>query len=159
MRLPWLAHDEAPGPYITIPQYWFNKTKQHTHPSVSPPRTHHIHHDIHDTFICQIFDSQNVNLSNLQHFCVWKHAFWVDEILENLIQNSIKHALRCATTSQIFFATDAAKKKTLAASRGDQAHKLFLVLFPVSQRTPLREQAVSCFCFRSPYGKTNRWSD
>ena len=31
MRLPWLAHDEAPGPYITIPQYCFNKTKQHTH--------------------------------------------------------------------------------------------------------------------------------
>jgi len=30
VRLPWLAHDEAPGPYITIPQYWFNKTKQHT---------------------------------------------------------------------------------------------------------------------------------
>ena len=30
MRLPWLAHDEAPGPYITIPQYRFNKTKQHT---------------------------------------------------------------------------------------------------------------------------------
>jgi len=29
-RLPWLAHDEAPGPYITIPQYRFNKTKQHT---------------------------------------------------------------------------------------------------------------------------------
>jgi len=27
--LPWLAHDEAPGPYITIPQYQFNKTKQH----------------------------------------------------------------------------------------------------------------------------------
>jgi len=21
VRLPWLAHDEAPGPYITIPQY------------------------------------------------------------------------------------------------------------------------------------------
>jgi len=32
VRLPWLAHDETPGPYITIPQYWFNKTKQHTHP-------------------------------------------------------------------------------------------------------------------------------
>ena len=30
MRLPWLANDEAPGPYITIPQYQFNKTKQHT---------------------------------------------------------------------------------------------------------------------------------
>jgi len=30
VRLPWLAHDEAPGPYITIPQYWFNKTNQHT---------------------------------------------------------------------------------------------------------------------------------
>jgi len=29
VRLPWLAHDEAPGPYITIPQYQFNKTKQH----------------------------------------------------------------------------------------------------------------------------------
>ena len=30
MRLPWLADDEAPGPYITIPQYRFqvNKTKQ-----------------------------------------------------------------------------------------------------------------------------------
>jgi len=31
VRLPWLAHDEAPGPYITIPQYRFNETKQHTH--------------------------------------------------------------------------------------------------------------------------------
>jgi len=31
VRLPWLAHDEVPGPYITIPQYRFNKTKQHTH--------------------------------------------------------------------------------------------------------------------------------
>jgi len=31
VRLPWLAHDEAPGPYITIAQYWFNKTKQRTH--------------------------------------------------------------------------------------------------------------------------------
>ena len=30
MRLPWLAHEEALGPYITIPQYRFNKTKQHT---------------------------------------------------------------------------------------------------------------------------------
>ena len=30
VRLPWLAHDEAPGLYITIPQYWSNKTKQHT---------------------------------------------------------------------------------------------------------------------------------
>jgi len=29
-RLPWLAH-EAPSPYITIPQYQFNKTKQHKH--------------------------------------------------------------------------------------------------------------------------------
>jgi len=32
VRLPWLAHDEALGPYITIIlQYQFNKTKQHTH--------------------------------------------------------------------------------------------------------------------------------
>jgi len=23
VRLPWLDYDEAPGPYITIPQYWF----------------------------------------------------------------------------------------------------------------------------------------
>jgi hypothetical protein len=30
MCLPWLTHDEAPGPYIPIPQYWFHKTKQHT---------------------------------------------------------------------------------------------------------------------------------
>ena len=29
LLLPWLAHDEAPGPYITIPRYRFNKTKQH----------------------------------------------------------------------------------------------------------------------------------
>ena len=28
---PWLAHDEALGSYITIPQYQFNQTKQHTH--------------------------------------------------------------------------------------------------------------------------------
>jgi len=30
VSLPWLAHDEAPGQYIAIPQYRFNKTKQHT---------------------------------------------------------------------------------------------------------------------------------
>jgi len=30
VRLASLAHDEALGQYITIPQYWFNKTKQHT---------------------------------------------------------------------------------------------------------------------------------
>ena len=35
MRLPWLAHDEAPGPYITIPQYQFNRTKQHTQSHLS----------------------------------------------------------------------------------------------------------------------------
>jgi len=35
VRLPWLAHDKAPEPYITIPQYWFNKTKQHTHTQVA----------------------------------------------------------------------------------------------------------------------------
>ena len=35
VRLPWLAHDEAPGPYITIPQYRFNKTKQ-PHSKVRP---------------------------------------------------------------------------------------------------------------------------
>jgi len=29
------------------------------------PHTHHIHNDIHDTYICQTCDSQNVNLSNL----------------------------------------------------------------------------------------------
>ena len=27
MRLPWLAHDEAPVPYITIPQYRFKATQ------------------------------------------------------------------------------------------------------------------------------------
>jgi len=31
VRIPWLAHDEAPGPYITIPHYSFNKTKQHVY--------------------------------------------------------------------------------------------------------------------------------
>jgi len=30
VRLPWLAHDDAPGPYITIPRYRFDKTKKHT---------------------------------------------------------------------------------------------------------------------------------
>ena len=29
VRLRWLAHDEAPALYITIPQYQFDKTKQH----------------------------------------------------------------------------------------------------------------------------------
>jgi len=29
----------------------------HSDLPVSPPRTHHIYHDIHDTYICQIFDS------------------------------------------------------------------------------------------------------
>jgi len=39
VRLPWLAHNEleALGPYITIPQYRFNKTKQHTTSSPSAP--------------------------------------------------------------------------------------------------------------------------
>jgi len=36
VRLPWLAHDEAPKPYITIPQYRFDKTKQHTHKPTNP---------------------------------------------------------------------------------------------------------------------------
>ena len=66
--------------------------------------------------------------------------------------NSSKQVLRCATTSQFFF-----KFWPPAPSRCDQAHKLFLFLFPVSQRTPLREQVVSCFCFRNPYEKTHRW--
>ena len=35
VRLHWFAHDEAPGPYIMIPQYRFNKTKQHTHTVLS----------------------------------------------------------------------------------------------------------------------------
>jgi len=30
VRLPWLAHDEVSVPSITIPQYRFNKIKQHT---------------------------------------------------------------------------------------------------------------------------------
>jgi len=30
VRLPWLAHDAAPGPCITIPQYRFNKTRHNT---------------------------------------------------------------------------------------------------------------------------------
>jgi len=37
VHFPWLAHDEALGPYITIPQYRFNKTKQHTLPLRSRP--------------------------------------------------------------------------------------------------------------------------
>jgi len=36
-RLPWVAHDEAPGPYMTIPQYQFNKKKQHTSRTVVMP--------------------------------------------------------------------------------------------------------------------------
>ena len=37
-RLPWLAHDEAPVPYITISQYRFNK-QDNTHMSsgLTPP--------------------------------------------------------------------------------------------------------------------------
>jgi len=37
------------------------------------------------------------NLSNLQHFCVWKHVFWVDEILKILSKipvNTLFNALR-----------------------------------------------------------------
>jgi len=97
------------------------------------------------------------NLSNLQHFCVWKHFFWVDETLEIFIQNSSKHTLQCATTSQKKNAADAAKFQP-PSSRADQKLKLFLFLLPVSQRTPLREQVVSCFCLRNPYGKTLRCS-
>jgi len=33
----------------------------HSDLHAGPARTHHIHHNIHDTFICQIFDSQNVD--------------------------------------------------------------------------------------------------
>jgi len=67
--------------------------------------THYCH-----TYICQIFDSKNVNLSNLQHFCIWKHVFEVNEPQGNLIQNSMKHAVRCATTSRKKkIAPDAAK--------------------------------------------------
>ena len=93
---------------------------------VSPPSIHHIHHDIHDTYICQKLDSQDVNLSNLQHFCVWKHVFWVDETLENLIQISSKHALRCATTSQLFFLRHFGLRRPRGATR-----------------------PISCFCFCS----------
>ena len=95
-------------------------------PTCSLPRTHHIHHDIHDTYISQIFDSQKVNLSNIQHFCVWKHVFWVDETLENLFQNSSKHALRCATTSQLFFLRHFGLRRPRGATR-----------------------PISCFCFCS----------
>ena len=42
MRLPWLAHDKAPGPYITIPQYRFNKTKQHTLHQVATGTSSHV---------------------------------------------------------------------------------------------------------------------
>jgi len=93
---------------------------------VSPPCTHHIHHDIYDTYICQIFDSHNVNWSNLQLFCVWKHVFGVDETLEILIQNSSRHTLQCAMTSQ--------KKNSLRRPRGATRN-------------------LNCFCFCSLFLK------
>ena len=55
--------------------YIYNLIYLHYDLPVSPPRTHHIHHGIHETYICQVFDSQNVNLSNLQNFCISKHVF------------------------------------------------------------------------------------
>ena len=72
-----------------------------TYLSVLPAHTTYIMTYMTHTFIKYM--TQNLNLSNLQHFCVWKHVFWVDETLENLIQNSSKHALRSAATSQCFF--------------------------------------------------------
>ena len=44
MRLPWLAHDEAPKPYITIPQYWINTTKQQHFVCLRAHR--YLHHDL-----------------------------------------------------------------------------------------------------------------
>ena len=47
MSLPWLAHDEAPVRYITIPQYRFNKTKQHKSVTLAGGRCNEgLHHDI-----------------------------------------------------------------------------------------------------------------
>jgi len=37
VRLPWLAHDEVPRLYMAIPQYQFNKPKQHTQRCSGPP--------------------------------------------------------------------------------------------------------------------------
>jgi len=96
----------------------------HSDLPVGPPLTHHTHHDIHDTYICQIFDSQNINLSNLQQVCVWKHVFEVNETPENLSKipgNTFSDVLRHL-------------KKRSASSRGDQVHKCSLFLFPVPTR-------------------------
>ena len=41
VRLPWLTHDEASGPYTTIPQYRYNKIKQHTHTHTHTHPTEH----------------------------------------------------------------------------------------------------------------------
>jgi len=49
-----------------------------THLSVLPAHTTYIMTFMTHTFF-NTFDSRNVNLSHLQHFCVWKDVFWVDE--------------------------------------------------------------------------------
>jgi len=58
------------------------------------------------------------------------------KILSKIPENTLSDALRHV---KFIFVADTAKFWPPAASRGDQAHKLFLFLFPVSQRTPLRE--------------------
>ena len=92
---------------------------------VGPPRTHYIQHNIHDTCICQLFDSQNVKSVKSLTLLRLKTHFSSQGNPGNLIQNFKKHILRCATTSQ--------KKITaILASSGlaGQPHKCSLFLFP-----------------------------
>jgi len=91
VRLPWLAHDEAPGPYITIPQYRFKKTKQH------------------DTV-----DKKRVNS------CVLKHLFLERVEQPKILPLNPRNALSDALLMSCFqnFAADAAKKKSFLKPRG-----------------------------------------
>ena len=56
-------NDEAPGPYITIPQYRFNKTKQHIHTNV---------------FQLSVAECTKVTKLISAHICVCAHVYIYD---------------------------------------------------------------------------------
>jgi len=99
----------------------------HSDLPVGPPRTHHIHHGIHDAYICQIFESQNVNLSNLQRFCVWNQKIWSQ-------WNPRKFDTKFQETRPLMRYDISKKKLTSAVLADDQAHNCSLFLFPESLR-------------------------
>jgi len=86
------------------------------------------------------FDSRNVNLPNLQHFCVWKKSFFRSmeprkiwsKIPGNTLSDALRHVNFC-------FCDVILASGGLAGRPGPW---MFPVPVPCSQKTPLREQVV-----------------